>query len=222
MPESMTLEEAVRAVRDTAEHQHTQAVAFDVILTHAERTIAARSGEPSVVDLARAIAEANDGACLTHDELVELLYVFDTLTAERYAAREWAEQCQLERDTANDNAQNLLNEWQQLEAERDAAREEVRRADIATRWTAEEADRAFTDRDRLAACEERVRGVAEAYRSRDGGARAQRFASDILAALEGAHIAGVPIHVDPTMPDNVVELRGGNDVVRVELEGTNG
>jgi len=129
MTEPMTLEEAVRAVRDTAEHQHTQAVAFDVILTHAERTIAARSGEPEAVTRlhatdssdAREVSIYIDTLNLTCGELLEQR---DTLTAERDAAREWAEQCQLERDTANDNAQNLLNEWQQLEAERDAARQE--------------------------------------------------------------------------------------------------
>jgi hypothetical protein len=97
MTEPMTLEEAVRVMSrqdsiplsDTTAHpslagwfrERTQAIA--TLLAHAERTVEARSGEPSIVDLARAIAASDDGAHLMRDELVELLAAIDTLTAER-------------------------------------------------------------------------------------------------------------------------------------------
>jgi beta-phosphoglucomutase-like phosphatase (HAD superfamily) len=131
----------------------------------------------------------------------------DTLTAELAAAREWADQCQLERDAANDSAQDLLNWWQRLKAERDAARDARRNADIYARRFEEQAESAMKERDRLAACVERVRGVRNVLEANHleaakvcvdtgytrGCADTRHLVieaiDDILAALEGTDAA---------------------------------
>jgi hypothetical protein len=129
MSEPMTLEEAVRVLReqrdfaldDTQRHpslaqwfaERTQAIA--IVAAHAERTIAARSGEPEEVQYVRSRPLFyTERACIAH---------IDTLTADlarvtaanAFARTEWAiweeKACELER------------ERKAVEAERDAARE---------------------------------------------------------------------------------------------------
>jgi hypothetical protein len=212
MTEPMTLEEAVRVTfpiphRKKGVSGMLATVPMDalcVLRAHAERTIAARSGEQEEVRHLR------DSACeLTADEMIvyyttrevrAVLAHLDTLTAERDAARqEFAEWL--------DASRKALDAHAEVVAERDAARESLRRlADDVMRcidasWRphhgreygahlgnilAEFVGGLTADRDRLAACVERVRGLAnDAAEWSERDERVMLLVSDILAALEG-------------------------------------
>jgi hypothetical protein len=183
MTEPMTLEEAVRLYRDEPNMdeftwQHVRRVLFQ----HAERTVAARSGEPLGVREIR-VRAVRQPPTVKFSALRETVEYIDTLTAELAAA--------------NASYQEVATIYAELDekygiaiAELAAAREE---RDAYKRAKAENDDRfmgerddARADRDRLAACVERVRGVvSHTWSGFPGNVRA----ADILAALEGTNAA---------------------------------
>jgi hypothetical protein len=90
------------------------------------------------------------------------------------AFREW-----VHNNGAEDRAFDLLREIDTLTAERDAAREEEHTQRMRALRAEQESARLREDRDRLAACVERVRELARFQNGFSGVVRA----TDILAAL---------------------------------------
>jgi len=150
MTEPMTLEEAVRVLHDVRNVVRANGTvdrdllnrAEDAVFAHAERTVEARSVEPEEV---RAFRDPNTRSW-SHAEVV--CQHIDRLTAaNEFARREWAiweaKACQL---------QARIDE---VEAERDAVREK-KLAQLRALRAEQESARLREDRDRLAACVERV------------------------------------------------------------------
>jgi hypothetical protein len=178
MTKPMTLEEAVRVFRDYIEIVSSSRDsdlhrAEDVLLAHAEATLAAREGEPEGVEIVRWIAGSNTtsdmAASIDFGSLRETAKHIDTLTAERDAARE-------ERDFLVEEYERALRiEPRGFAHAAGHIYNAISNAQFEANWKQSETIRA--DRDRLAACVERVRRVCE---------RADTYVDGdvILAALE--------------------------------------
>ena len=152
MSEPMTLEEALAIYYRASATKAEIDDAYGVLVAHAERTVAARSGEPEWLTTTRMTR------FLPRDRKAEALAYIDTLTAELAAARQ------------------EFAEW--LDASRTAL--DAHAAVVA-------------DRDRLAACVERVRFVAveeswdPMHAERNGWRVPVVTADSILSALEGTN-----------------------------------
>jgi hypothetical protein len=176
MTEPMTLEEAIAAcpiIPCNYEGETLTMLPVNVARTlkaHAERTVAARSGEPQEVTSIRALAQYSD---MRWDMMIDrrgaevIVAYLDTLTAERDAARAKVAAFQATYKIAAESGEGLLAVGERL-----------------IELTGE--------RDRLAACVERVRGWRDEWLNEDPAYCAvEREVTDVLRrqfdrALEGA------------------------------------
>ena len=134
-----------------------------------ERTVEARSGEPKEIAAFREWVH-NSGA---EDRAFDLLHAIDTLTAELDAARE-----AINGVDVSDVIARVIRRPCESASPCGLTGQEAW-ALYFWGWNEEQAAKmAEADRDRLAACVERVREIAKDY-------ELNRMSADILAALEG-------------------------------------